>query len=291
MIHHNNPPDSPNPPRENPRKSMSYSRPLPKDPFATPNGPIVMGHRGARGYYPENTLLSFQKAVEMGVDALETDIHSTADGVLVVHHDDTVDRTTNGTGPLHRFTLAELKQLDAGYRWTQDSQTFPFRGQGITIPTLEELFLVFPDYWINIDIKQATPSIVLPFVQLIRQHNMLDKVFVGSFHDEVTAQFRRACPEVPTAASIAEVKRMFLLNAFFLGRFYQGQAQAFQIPEKFSLFRLVTRRFIRAAHQKRVAVHVWTVNETADMQRLIRMGVDCLMTDYPDRLLRLLGRL
>ena len=144
------------------------TKPLPKSPFANENGIIVFAHRGGGGHWPENTMLAFENAVTLGVDALEIDIHSTADGELVVAHDETVDRLTNGRGLVNNFSLAELKRLDAGYRWSDDGgHTFPFRGQGITIPTLVEVFAAFPDKWINIDIKQTRPSIVAPLVEMV----------------------------------------------------------------------------------------------------------------------------
>ncbi len=264
----------------------------PHAPFAQPNGPIVLAHRGFRGQYPENTMLAFQKAAELDVDGLEMDIHSSRDGVLMVCHDATVDRTTNGSGAIKDLTLAALKQLDAGYRWTaDDGRTFPFRGKGITIPTLEEVFNAFPQLWINVDIKQSSPAIVRPFVNMIRQFGMTDKMMVGSFNAETVSQFRQICPEVATAASEAEARRLFILSRLGLGRFYRGAALAMQLPEWSGRLHVVTPRFVQAAHKKETAVHVWTVNEPGDMERLLAIGVDGLVTDFPDRLLTLLGRL
>lgn len=267
---------------------------LPSRPFAHQGGVVVLAHRGWRGLYPENTMLSFRKAAELPIDGLEIDIHSTADGVLVVCHDATVDRTTDGNGRIQDHTLAELQKLDAGYRYTPDGgQTFPFRGQGVTIPTLAELFAAFPNLWINIDIKQETPSLVTAFANLVRQHNVAHRLCVGSFSDKNVADFRRACPEVSRVASHAEVVRWFVLNKLRLERFYWGQGQALQIPEvdPDTGLRLVTSRSVRAAHRNNIAVHVWTVNLQTDMQRLIDMGVDGLISDFPDQALRLLGRL
>ncbi|MCB9419692.1 MAG: glycerophosphodiester phosphodiesterase [Ardenticatenaceae bacterium] len=269
---------------------MKQKRPL--HPFASENDVIVLAHRGFRGQYPENTMLAFQKAAELGVDGLETDIHATSDGALVVSHDATVDRMTDGSGPIKEMTLAELQQLDAGYCWTADcGQTFPFRGQGITIPTLEEVFTAFPQFWINVDIKQSEPAIVTPFVAMIRQFEMAERMMVGSFDTETVGRFRQECPEVATAASEPEVRRLFILSKLWLARFYRGKGKALQIPEWNGRLRLITPRFVRDAHRSGTAVHVWTVNETADMQRLIEWGVDGLISDYPDRLLELLGRL
>ena len=267
---------------------------LPNKPFAHQGGVVVLAHRGWRGLYPENTMLAFKRAAELPIDGLEIDIHQTADGVLVVCHDDTVDRTTDGNGRIQNHTLAELQKLDAGYRFTPNGgQTFPFRGQGITIPTLAEVFETFPKLWINIDMKQEMPSLVRPFTDLIRQHNVAERLCVGSFSNQTVADFRRACPEVTRVASHAEVVRWFVLNKLRLARFYWGQGQVVQVPEidPDTGYRLVTPRSVRSAHHNNMAVHVWTVNEPADMQRLIDMGVDGLISDFPDRALRLLERL
>jgi len=259
-------------------------------PFFRKHHPVlVMAHRGGRGLAPENTMVAFQQAVALGVDVLELDIHSTADGVLVVIHDETVERTTDGQGPVHGYTLAELKQLDAGYHWSADGgKIHPFRGQGITIPTLEELFVTFPRMRMNIDMKQKAPSIVSAFVRLIIAHDMVEQVLVGSFSDASIARYRRHLLEGVTAASLTETRLFYLLAKLGLTRFYHPAAQAFQIPEQYGRWR-IGPRFIEAAHRCQMEVHIWTVNDVADMRRLIDWGVDGIITDYPDRLLRETG--
>lgn len=264
---------------------------LPQDPFAQPNGALAFAHRGERGHYPENTMLAFAQAAALGVDALEIDVQATADGEIVVIHDATVDRTTNGQGRVRDMTLAELQALDAGFHWTKDrGRTFPFRGQGVTVPTLAEVFTTYPHLWINIDIKQHDLRIIFPFVRLVREHDMMNKVMVGSFDDKTVRLLRATCPGMATAASMSEVRRLFLLSKLRLDRFYWGQAKALQIPEKYGNLHLITPYFVRAAHRHKIAVHVWTVNKTADMERLLVMGVDGLISDYPKRLMQLLKR-
>ncbi|MCB8974943.1 MAG: glycerophosphodiester phosphodiesterase [Ardenticatenaceae bacterium] len=266
---------------------------LPNQPFASQGGPVVLAHRGWRGLLPENTMVAFRKARELPIDGLEIDIHQTKDGVIVVCHDDTVDRTTDGNGRIQDHTLPELQQLDAGYRFTTDGgKTFPYRGMGSTIPTLAQVFETFPELWINIDIKQESPSMVQPFADLIRQHNVAHRLCVGSFSNKTVADFRRACPEVARTASHAETVRCYALSKLRLDRFYWGDGHILQIPEvdPDSGLRLVTRRTVEAAHRNNMAVHVWTVNDPADMQRLLDMGVDGLITDFPNQALRLLRR-
>ena len=250
-----------------------------------------MAHRGGAGLWPENTMFAFKSAVALGADILETEIRSTADGVLVLFHDSRVDRSTNGTGLTSSFTLAEMKTLDAGFRWSSDDgQTFPFRGRGITVPTLEELFTVFPDMRINIDIKQVEPSPVEALCKTIRFFGMTDKVMVASFDPKVLKAFRARCPEVATSFSVHEVMMFYLLNMVSLGRVYRPAAQALQVPEYREKLRVLTPKLIETAHNLNLRVHVWTINEMTDMSRLLNLGVDGIITDYPDRLLTLLGR-
>lgn len=225
------------------------------------------------------------------MDVLETDVRSTSDGVLVVMHDDTVDRTTDGSGPIHSLALQELKGLDAGYDWTpDDGKTFPYRGQGITVPALEEVFMAFPEMPMNIEIKQAEPSIAVPLCQMIRDSGMVDRVLVASFHEQAMREFRSACPQVASTAYENEVLTLFILGKVHLGRLFSASAEAIQVPETRGGFRVLIPRMVSAAHNRNVQVHAWTINDQDDMRRMLDLGVDGIITDYPDRLLELLGR-
>jgi glycerophosphoryl diester phosphodiesterase len=269
------------------------ARPAAEHPFFAQfeHQPLVMAHQGGNGLWPDNTQYAFERAVALGVDVLEMDVHSTADGVLVVIHDSTVDRTTDGTGPVHDLTLAEIKALDAGYDWTSDDgQTYPYRGQGVTVPALEELFVAFPTTPMNIEIKQSEPSIAAPLCRLIRDHSMADSVLIASFHQEAIEEFRRECPEVATSAGQNEVVVLFVLSKVLLEGAYGPSSEAVQVPEYRSGLHVLTPRFVDAAHSRNFQVHAWTINETEDMQHMLDLGVDGIITDYPDRLLDLLGR-
>ncbi len=253
--------------------------------------PLVIAHQGGEGLRPSNTLAAFEHAVALGVDVLEMDIHGSADGALVVIHDATVDRTTDGTGRVQDLTLADLQALDAGYYWTADGgQTYLFRGQGITIPALEEVFQAWPQMRMNIEIKQVDPPIAQSFCDLLRRYELTDQVLVASFHQVAMDDFRAACPEVATSATEAEVRAFFYRYLAFLGRTYTPPAGLFaiQAPEYSSGFHVLTSRFVRTAHHRSLDVHAWTINETDEMARLISAGVDGIITDYPDRLLELL---
>lgn len=253
---------------------------------------LVMAHQGGDGLWPGNTMYAFQRAAAMGVDVLEMDLHITADGHLVLIHDETVDRTTDGQGVVEEMSLAEVKALDAGYRWSPDGgQTFPFRGQGITVPTLEEVFQAFPNTLMNIEIKRVhNRPVAEPFCAAIRRHGMQDKVLVASFHSDLMAAFRAACPEVATSATRSEVIEFFVRHALFQADTYTPPAGALQVPEYQGSLRVLTQRFVDDAHRRGLEVHPWTIDETADMERMVALGVDGIITDRPDRLLALLGR-
>lgn len=271
--------------------------PMAAHPFfrADDPSPLVIAHQGGDGERPSNTMVAFQYAVELGVDVLEMDIHSTRDGVLVTIHDATVDRTTNGTGRVHDFTFAELQELDAGYEWPTVEEEAgrtdrPYRGQGIVIPALEEVFSTFPQMRMVIEIKQTEPSIVQPFCDLLREYSMQEQVIVASFHPEPMYAFRDACPEVATAGVEEEILPFFVLNTVGLSGAYQPTAEAFQVPEYSGDLHVVTQRFVENAHAKNVMVQPWTINSVDQMERMVDVGVNGIMTDYPARLMELLGR-
>lgn len=251
--------------------------------------PLVIAHRGGAGLWPENTLYAFEHAAALGVDVIETDVHATADGELVVFHDDSVGRTTGGAGTVASLTLAQLKGLDAAYRFSTDGgRSFPLRGQGVTVPTLREVFAALPRMRFNIEPK-ASP-LAAPLCRMIREYGMTDRVLVASFTGATLAEFRRECPEVATSASTGEVANFLALHESGLAASYSPVMQALQVPERAGVLRVLTRDFVESAHGRNLRVHAWTVNDEGEMRRLVEMGVDGVMTDYPDRLLRVLGR-
>lgn len=257
--------------------------------------PEVMGHRGGARQWPGETVFAFHEALKVGVDVIEMDVHSTSDGHLVLSHDSTVDKMTDGRGPVNGQTLVELKKLDAGYTWTADGgKTFPFRGQNIKIPTLEEVFIAFPNQRVNIEIKQVEPepSIVQPLADIIRKHKLQDKVLMASFSHTELSKFRGICPEVATSASTLELAKFLSVNTLFPGAADAPDADAIQISSRAILHALpvITKNLVRAAHQFGLPIHGWTVNTLKEMQRVTALGVDGIITDFPGPLLRLLGR-
>ncbi len=256
-----------------------------------PRGVTVLAHQGGDGLWPGDTLFAFRHAAALGADVLELDIHETADGRIVVIHDDSVDRTTNGSGAIASMTLAQVQALDAGYRWSGDGgASHPYRGLGIRIPTLKAVFDAFPGKPINIEIKPDSTKVAADLCRLIDANRRQDTVMVVSFHPKAIRAFRRDCPDVATAGDPTEIKIFYVLARAHLGRLYTPPTDALQVPETQGSLTVVTPHFVRAAHDRGLLVHVWTVNATADMKRLVAMGVDGLITDRPDRALALLNR-
>ena len=219
------------------------------------------------------------------MDVIELDIHGTSDGELVGIHDATVQRTTDGVGRISEMTLEQLKKLDAGYRWSPDNgKTFPLRQNGIKVSTLQEVFKALPKMRFNIEPKKAASSLVKPLCNIIHENKMVERVVVGSFQQAIIDEFRRECPDVATSASTTEVSKFLAMYKTGLTKAYHPEMQALQVPD----FIGITDEFVKSARERNLQIHVWTVNETKDMERLLKMGVDGIMTDYPDRLLKLL---
>jgi glycerophosphoryl diester phosphodiesterase len=265
--------------------------PSPDYPYFKPYKFLVIAHRGGRSLGPENTLYTFKRAADLGVDVLEMDVHRTKDGKLVVLHDSTVDRTTNGTGTVDRYTLTELKKLDAAYYWSPDQgKSFPLRGRGISIPALSEVFEAFPQMRMNIEIKEPGQSELSAFCRLIHDSGMTQKVLIASFDAGALKKFRSLCPGIATSAGASEVMLFYALQKLHLESVYSPAFQALQVPLTYDGLQVVTKRFVDAAHARNLKVHVWTINGVVEMQKLMRLGVDGIMTDYPQLLLELIAK-
>lgn len=246
---------------------------------------LVVAHQGASGHVPGDTLESFRLGFEMGAHVAEMDLHLTSDGRVVVIHDATVDRTTNGSGPVAGMTLRELKALDAGYGFTGPDGSRPYRGRGLTVPTLDEVFEAFPGRPLLLELKpEADPSLADAVAERIEAHSARDRVVVASFSGETLRRFRARMPDVATSFSLDEALAFLALG---LHPWYRPPGQVLQVPEHLGSFPLVNPVFLWVARHRGLDVHVWTVNETADMERLLAMGVDGIITDYPDRLANL----
>lgn len=243
--------------------------------------PRVFGHRGAAGLAPENTFPSFALALELGATYLELDVHGTRDGTIVVVHDAELDRTTDGSGPVSALTLAEVERLDAGHQFSTDGRHFPYRGQGIRVPTLDALLRRFPSVPLNIEIKQEQPAIVDSVVQLIRAAGRSRDVVLAAEHDSIMATIRQAVgDDIATSFSTGDmIDFVGRLNGGFGD--YRPVGRALQIPPRFGDVELVTADSVAAAHRFGLEVHVWTINEREEIDRLLGLGIDGIMSDLP----------
>jgi glycerophosphoryl diester phosphodiesterase len=245
--------------------------------------PAHISHRGGAKVEPENTLTAFTRAVnEFRTDVLELDVHLTKEGVLVVHHDSTVERCTNGKGPIASHSLAELQRLDAGFRFSPDGSTFPRRGQGVRIPTLREVLTTLPEVRVNVEVKPDVPGIELVLADEVRALNAVKRLCIGSELDTVAQRLVEVMPEAchffPREA----------LAAFVLGALSGAKTppdprfHIADMPAEYQGLQLITPELVRLAHAHGVSILVWTIDDEAQMRALLEAQVDGLMTDKPD---------
>lgn len=259
--------------------------------FQAHETPLVIAHRGG-STYPENTIPALLHSVEIGADMIEFDVHMTKDGHLVVIHDFTVDRTTNGQGRVDSFTLAELQQLDAGYHHTSSGGTFPYRNQGITIPTVREVFERLPTTFMNIELKGQYPGIEQRLFELIEEFQMQDRILLASFEQSVIEKFNEiAQGTVAISGGRSEVAKFVALHKLFLAPFYRPKVDAIQFPTKVSIFNMGDKKLIKGAHKRGMQVHYWTINDREQMKELLLLGADGIITDEPELLLEVIREL
>ncbi len=225
-----------------------------------------------------------------GAERLELDVHATADGHVVVLHDATLDRTTDGTGPVRHRTLAEVRALDAGCRFTAPDGSHPWRGRGVRVPTLDELLAAHPGVPLNIEVKQDAPAIEQAVLAALDRHGARERTLLAAEHASIMTRIRAAAPDVLTSCSAAEATD-------FVFRLRDGRlegwscpAVALQVPPTYADVAIVTAESVAAAHRLGLEVHVWTVNDPAEMEALLDLGVDGLMTDLPSLGAAVLGR-
>ncbi len=247
------------------------------DPLARP----VVGHRGNRAHAPEDTLPSLLEAVALGVDAVEFDLHVTRDGQLVVMHDATLDRTTADRGPIAARTLAELRQIDAGYRFTTDGgRTFPWRGRGATIPSFDDVIDALPrDLPCIIELKTA--SATEPLRHAIRRHGIAPRVVVAGFSANSVRPLRGEGFAI--GASTGDVVRS--LAPSLLRRPHTPSCDVFCIPPFHNGIPVPIGAIARSVRASGTVVHVWTINDPREATRLWARGVQGIISDDPAAIL------
>lgn len=258
---------------------------------------LNIAHGGGLLIRPDHTILAYDQALEDGADMLELDIHETSDGVIVVMHDETVDRTTSCTGLIKEMTFAELRECDAGYNFTKDDgKTYPYRGMGLVVPSLEEVLDKYPDTAVNIEIKQREPSIVGKLVDLVRQYEFEDKMVGASFSDEVLAELRAAAPEIATSLGQDESLDYWLKSNAEIDPDYVPPGEFLQLPVEYELggntVQVLHPGFVPRVEELDMYLHIWTVNDEDEMRWLIEVqGVHGIMTDDPPLLTKVIKEL
>lgn len=246
------------------------------DPAARP----IIGHRGASGLAPENTVPAFGLALAERADAIELDVRQSADGTPIVLHDPSVDRTTDSTGLVSDLRLSQVQLLDAGYWFSSDGgHKFPFRGLGVRIPTLLEVLTTFPTTPILIEIKD--PNAQKRVVDLIRALHAEPRCVVASFRHEALAAFRRA--GIATGAARRDIVRLFFRARTGIP-IPVGRCRFYAVPERWHRIEVPTTAFIRLAERKGRPVHLWTVNDPGQAARLWERGVSGIITNFPKRM-------
>ncbi len=253
--------------------------------FLTAGRPRIFAHRGGCALGPENTIAAFDLGRVAGADGLEFDVHLAADGVVVVCHDDTLERTTNATGLLSALRAADLARVDAGYRFVDAGGAFPFRGRGVGIPTLEEVLRRYREMFLIIEMKDDTAAMGQAVAAAVRAADAVDRVCAAGYGQKALDAARASLPEMATSASLSEA-RWAVYRSLAHWPVRRAPYQAFQVPESAGAIRIVSPRFIRHVHDAGRRVQVWTIDDESDMARLLQWGVDGLISNRPDLAVR-----
>lgn len=265
---------------------LAIKRPLPPETNTFFDRPFeIVAHRGGSLEAPENTLAAFENAMKLGPEiALELDVHFTQDNQIVVFHDRTLERTTNGTGPLASKTLEELRSLDAGYHFNNEAGEPSFRGKGVKIPTLEEVLKATGNHRLIIEVKALPRDGEKLLVDLITESNAQDRIMLGSQDSTLLKRIKKLAPKWNYCATKDEVLRIVMLMSLYLEPAGDFASPAFLIPEKDKGISVLSERLISEVHRRGKKVLIWTVNTEDDMRRLIAQGVDGLISDRPSLL-------
>ncbi|MCI0470388.1 MAG: glycerophosphodiester phosphodiesterase [Candidatus Aminicenantes bacterium] len=250
--------------------------------FLSHEHPLRFAHRGSTILWPENTLTAFQGVVDHGGIYIETDLHATKDGVIVLFHDDSLERTTDGRGLIEDWYWNDLRRLDAAF-YFKPEEGYPFRNRGVSIPCLEEVLKTFPRVMLNLDLKQAgIESLVADF---ITRHGYEERVLIASFKDRRVRKCRSLLKN-RTASSAGTWEAALSWAYSRIGKSYPLTADVLQVPVRRGGIAIVDKKFLKAAHSQGLQVHTWTIDEPGQMRRLIELGVDGIITNRIDLLNR-----
>jgi glycerophosphoryl diester phosphodiesterase len=251
---------------------------------------LHISHRGGSALAPENTMTAFRDAVDRWkTDVLELDVHATRDGVLVVHHDASVDRCTDGTGAIASMTAKEIERLDAGHRFTIDGATFPHRARGLRVPRFREVLDAFPSTRLNVELKgEASSGAERLFVDALRAARAVDRVCIGSEDDALAARVFDLLPDACHFTPRDALTRLVMALESGAPPPNDDRFVVLDMPLFFGETRLIDDAFLARARELGRWVNVWTVDDEEEMRRCVREGVGGVMTDRPDVLRRVI---
>jgi len=239
--------------------------------------PHIIAHRGASGTYPDSSLLAFEKALELHTDILELDVHFSKDKHIIVSHDETLLRTTGKNLLIAREILTHIKQQDVGYSFADHNGTFPFRGKGLEVLTLDEMVKHFPSARFNIEMKPDNPELAKTLAKFIKKHELANRVVVASKHTLALESYRQHAGEKAlTSANLNEIVLAYI-RWLYKGDISKEPYQLLQIPHRY-----LNKSMVDYFHKNGKVVHVWTVNHPEDIRRVLLIGVDGVMTDHPE---------
>ena len=285
--------------------------------------PLLIAHGGGNKEFPDNTLEAFYNAYSVDKNAMmETDVSITRDGVVILSHDTTLDRKTNVTGRIIDWNYSDLMAQKVDFGYTNPTEEMQLSGERVRFTdengnertptdveypegvaprdekvflatTLEDLLTAFPHNRINVEIKQSGElgmTAMKEALRLLEKYDAWDRVVLASFHNEIYAEYQRLqkAGEVPESfmcsPGVAGVAKFYLLQLFNADLFHNDSMCVFQLPTEYSIIKLSTKRLVQKMHDHNLAVHFWTINDPEEMEFLIGIGADGIMTDYPHRL-------
>lgn len=265
------------------KTTLSYN------PFLTNlRRPLIIAHGGAKKLFPGNSMIAFDGAVKMGVDVLEMDIRLTKDYLLITHHDSTIDRTSNGQGPVKKYTYEELTAFNFGYNFEDLCGRFPYRNEKVRVTLLEDVMKKYNGYPMIIEIKdkgvdgKKTAEILKNTIYLCHMEN---RIIVSSFNDSVLQYFRKITfGKVMTASARAETIQYLISHLLHTSQMHSFQMpyKVMQLPSRIVGMDLAKNALVRELHKRHIAVQYWTINEKEEMKKLLELGADGLITDRPD---------
>lgn len=259
--------------------------------YFTPES-VVFAHRGDNACFPENTMPAFKSAVDMRVHVIETDVHLTSDGEVLIWHDDTLLRLSGDPRKISQLSWEEIQKIDAGYEFSLDGgKSFPFRGKNISPVLIRDILSEYPLAKFNIDLKDNKLELAEKFAQILIELKCWDRVVTASFHKNVLYHFRKILPEALTACSSIEIFRLLILyRSGILNIPFPYKNKILQVPEYRGKLKVINAGFVKYLHKRGFKIQVWTVNEVSEMNRFLDMGIDGIFTDKPAVLINLLKK-